>query len=461
MNLLAEAPKKRFLYHYSDAEKLPDMLRDGVKPLSYWGEMCIAMMYRDSMYRGNRPIILRVPMGRFDPAYFEPDQRGIEYPPSLHVLSMCRDHGMTSSDEIGERWAAIDNPGWEDSLNLIGSVSYRGIMPIRKADVWRRSRSAIASAGFLGESMNHPAPWQWTKTDAKWYRAEFAIHDLTYWVHCYLGNWNGEPCWTFDFGITKESAESRGETSLTGPNGYGNAMLVLSTVKDVFDAFISDHRPKLIIFYDSDSVSGRGKMYDKFASYLESRCGYSRDDALVAKTIRITGKKVWALRKRQLNEATHDGVITPLSEATGGWLYHGTISRHFRSIYMHGLRAGGEMNWNFSENPQGVVYLANSEAQANYYASAVAANQYYRLGASSVPYVVMLRVPMDARLKIVADPHTHGDYYTARPIPVSKIEVKLHDQWHKLGQVNRFTVDAIADGDWDDPPEDEYENEAP
>ena len=147
--------------------------------------------------------------------------------------------------------------------------------------------------------------------------------------------------------------------------------------------------------------------------------------------------------------------------ATIAYVYHGTISRNLLSIYTHGLTTehSGE-NWSFDDNPAGVLYFTSSEDQAKYYASSVAANHYYRLGASGVPFIVMLRVRVSTGLNLISDPRSRGDFYTSRDIPASRLEVKLHDQWQSLGVVNQRTIESISHGDWDEVPGDDEEEEA-
>ena len=67
------------------------------------------------------------------------------------------------------------------------------------------------------------------------YKARFRYDGIDYWVDCFIRNWNGEPCWSFDFGITEASAETRGGGDVTAPTGYGNPVPILSTVKAVLE----------------------------------------------------------------------------------------------------------------------------------------------------------------------------------------------------------------------------------
>lgn len=134
------------------------------------------------------------------------------------------------------------------------------------------------------------------------------------------------------------------------------------------------------------------------------------------------------------------------------YVYHGTISNHIESIYTHGFRpdATRAVNWNFSDNPQGVVWFAGTEATARDYGGRVAANQYYRMGASRVPHVVLLRVPVSAIRDLHPDPSTPGEYYTRQAVPPNRIQVYLHDRWQNLAKVNSSAIESIADGSWDD-----------
>ena len=125
------AEAERFLYHFTDQENLPDILEMGVRPLSYWGTMRVAMYYEGALYRGDRTAILRVPLANFDPEYMEPDMRGLQDPPPATVT-----FSDLTDDEISDAWDTIENPTWEDCLNLIGSISYRGVMMITKKNIF-------------------------------------------------------------------------------------------------------------------------------------------------------------------------------------------------------------------------------------------------------------------------------------------------------------------------------------
>ena len=70
-------------------------------------------------------------------------------------------------------------------------------------------------------------------------------------------------------------------------------------------------------------------------------------------------------------------------------------------------------NWKFEDNPPNVIYLTDTETQAKYYATIVASNQHFNLGARSIPYVVMLRIRWNTNLKMIPDSHTKGDFYTS------------------------------------------------
>ena len=126
---LTEAPAERFLFHFTDQDSLDDILETGVRPLSYWGTMAVAMWYRSSLYRGDKPVILRVPLISFDHNYLEPDMRGLQDPPPSSVIEM-------TEEDVSEAWDTIENPNWEDCLNLIGSVSYRGIVRVTEKNIF-------------------------------------------------------------------------------------------------------------------------------------------------------------------------------------------------------------------------------------------------------------------------------------------------------------------------------------
>jgi hypothetical protein len=151
-----------------------------------------------------------------------------------------------------------------------------------------------------------------------------------------------------------------------------------------------------------------------------------------------------------------------LVEAVGSnvpYFYHATASPRLAGIIKSGLRTDvGNRNWKFSDNPENVIFVADTEATALYYGRIVASNYYHRMGYPRIPYVVLLRVRGN-QIKVVPDRNTRGEYYTTQSIPVGKLEIKLHDTWKRLATAPRHIIEFIIDGSWDDFVDDDVGND--
>ena len=110
-----------YLYHATPNRNLTNILENGIQPVSYWGEYRIAKYYaEDIVDNGDQFTMFRVPLSAFVTTQLEPDFNGIEEP-LAYTLGM-------SEDEIWGEWNNSDQ-SWKDSLEIIGSVQYRGIIP--------------------------------------------------------------------------------------------------------------------------------------------------------------------------------------------------------------------------------------------------------------------------------------------------------------------------------------------
>lgn len=122
----------RSLYHLTAATNVESIIKDGVRPISYWGQLSVVHYYRRLLlHNSDRAMILRVSFENFLAGSFEPDIRGIHHPPNEAIE-------MTDA-EVGAVWDQSAQT-WQNCLDLIGSVAYRGVVPINAANVYRVSR---------------------------------------------------------------------------------------------------------------------------------------------------------------------------------------------------------------------------------------------------------------------------------------------------------------------------------
>jgi hypothetical protein len=113
------------LYRAVDEGRLAEVLAHGYTSdhLTYWGTADIAAYYAETIRdEGKRPVFVIAKICAFDQAQLEPDMPGIEEPLTF-TLKM-------SEEEVWDAWKATDG-SWQASLNLIGSVAYRGALAKR------------------------------------------------------------------------------------------------------------------------------------------------------------------------------------------------------------------------------------------------------------------------------------------------------------------------------------------
>lgn len=109
-----------FLYHATSIDNIEGIYKQGIKPVSYWGVFEIAAYYADGIEEdGQEPHIFKLPISDFDPSLLEPDYPGLQEP----LVPMI---GMPE-DEIWDKWERSEKT-WRVSLELIGSVRYRGVI---------------------------------------------------------------------------------------------------------------------------------------------------------------------------------------------------------------------------------------------------------------------------------------------------------------------------------------------
>jgi hypothetical protein len=114
------------LYHATSQSRARSCIETGVRPVSYWGIGIISEYYIETVEDdGDEGVVLEANLNDFDEAMLEPDYEGIEEPITGVVGK--------SEDQIWSEWEASGKT-WRDSLRIIGSVRYRGIIKPRLGD---------------------------------------------------------------------------------------------------------------------------------------------------------------------------------------------------------------------------------------------------------------------------------------------------------------------------------------
>jgi RNA:NAD 2'-phosphotransferase (TPT1/KptA family)/8-oxo-dGTP pyrophosphatase MutT (NUDIX family) len=120
-----------YLYHGTNDIALAGILKDGGMPAgSHWGISSVADYFAKgaSEEEGN-PVILRVPMSRFNKTKIDIDQIAIAEPLTLAL--------GVDEDTLYAEWEQVPGDGtWQDCLRIYGAIKYEAPMKITKADVW-------------------------------------------------------------------------------------------------------------------------------------------------------------------------------------------------------------------------------------------------------------------------------------------------------------------------------------
>ena len=100
---------------------------NGIKANSYWAEYGIAEYYAETIEdEGDEAVFIQAPMSAFDVSLLKPDRPGIEEPITTVIEK--------DEEEIWEEWEK-SNQTWQDSLEIIGSVRYDGIITLPPARI--------------------------------------------------------------------------------------------------------------------------------------------------------------------------------------------------------------------------------------------------------------------------------------------------------------------------------------
>lgn len=110
------------LYHATSHVRADAFMTEGFAGhVSYWGVLAIAEYYAETVEdEGDEAIILSVDLSAFDTDALREDAAGFEEPITTVIGS--------SESDVHRAWARSGRT-WRESLDLIGSVSYHGILP--------------------------------------------------------------------------------------------------------------------------------------------------------------------------------------------------------------------------------------------------------------------------------------------------------------------------------------------
>jgi hypothetical protein len=117
------------LYHGTTSTNLAAILGDGISSPSWWGTEAIAIYYAEvaSEEDDGQPVIIAVPLARFDIDKLVPDEGAVAEPITT-VLG-------ASDDTLYEQWEQCVG-SWQDCLCIYGSVKYiGGAVRVDRADI--------------------------------------------------------------------------------------------------------------------------------------------------------------------------------------------------------------------------------------------------------------------------------------------------------------------------------------
>lgn len=121
------------LIHVTAAANIESILSNGLAGPSYWaGDYDLAAYYAETVRdEGDVPVYLEVDVADLDEKLLEPDHPSVSEPIMSHVRGL---HGWSRSEgeeRVLEEWDRVAGT-WRDSLDLVGSVRYRGVVPAEK-----------------------------------------------------------------------------------------------------------------------------------------------------------------------------------------------------------------------------------------------------------------------------------------------------------------------------------------
>lgn len=121
-----------FLYHATDRLNIESIMRDGLRPRTYFSSNAQLTDYYAETIKdeGGDPVVLRVDIANLDEKFLSPDIHGIEEPIGF-ILG-------TTDSKIHNDWNRSKKT-WRDSINLIQSLRYdasidQGLLMIGNSD---------------------------------------------------------------------------------------------------------------------------------------------------------------------------------------------------------------------------------------------------------------------------------------------------------------------------------------
>jgi hypothetical protein len=124
------AAMEPYLYHGTNNERLPSILKSGMPTGSFWGTAEMADWFsKGASEDEGAPVILRIPLSRFNKAALAIDNVAIQEPITEAIGK--------DEEELYAEWEAVPGEGtWQDSLRIYHSVKYNAPMKIGQKDVW-------------------------------------------------------------------------------------------------------------------------------------------------------------------------------------------------------------------------------------------------------------------------------------------------------------------------------------
>jgi 8-oxo-dGTP pyrophosphatase MutT (NUDIX family)/RNA:NAD 2'-phosphotransferase (TPT1/KptA family)/GNAT superfamily N-acetyltransferase len=134
------AAGETFLYHGTNTERLPSILKDGMPAPNFWGTEDMAFWFsKGASEEEGLPVVLRLPLSRFNQSALAVDNVAIQEP---ITEAIGRDE-----EELYAEWEAVPGEGtWQDSLRIYHSVKYNAPIKIEQKDVWYDNSKAASMA---------------------------------------------------------------------------------------------------------------------------------------------------------------------------------------------------------------------------------------------------------------------------------------------------------------------------
>ena len=131
------------------------------------------------------------------------------------------------------------------------------------------------------------------------------------------------------------------------------------------------------------------------------------------------------------------------------YLYHGTVSRFVRSIFLHGLLPNPPYgrNWSFESEPPRAVFFAVYENMARVFAADAQTLQRFKHPSLRRQVWILLRAPAANIPRLQASAGGY-QYFTHATVPREVLEIKLNGGWASLAKLDTRVVRKITRGDY-------------